>query len=155
MELTASNIATCTIATTRCAAGGVMRGVTKATAFSFQSAITSAKADDAGAINATATSALRRLACILCSLLVECLGLRIAAVILRARATLMRFGDAAIQSQICIVGVEQIDRTSCEDARVSIAEGYEEGGRSVTSPEFVLVGGPPAAIMTASSEQGR
>src|SRR5262245_4802960 len=130
MELTASNIATCTIATTRCAAGGVMRGVTKATAFSFQSAITSAKADGAGAINATATSALRRLACMLCSLLVECLGLRIA-VILRARATLMRFGDAAIQSQICIVGVEQIDRTSCEDARVSIAEGYEEGGRSV------------------------
>src|SRR5262244_283535 len=87
MELMASNIATCTIATTRCAAGGVMRGVTKATAFSFQSAITSAKADGAGAINATATSALRRLACMLCSLLVECLGLRIAAVILRAGDT--------------------------------------------------------------------
>src|SRR5262249_59248532 len=89
------------------------------------------KAEGAGGISAPATSALRRLACMLCSLLVECLGLRIAAVILRARATLMRFGDAAIQSQICTVGVEQIDRTSCEDARVSIAEGYEEGGRSV------------------------
>src|SRR5262249_41395549 len=131
MELTASNIATCTIATTRCAAGGVMRGVTKATAFSFQSAITSAKADGARAINATATNALRTLACMLYSLLVVCLGLRSAAVILRARATLMRFGDAAIQSQICIVGLEQIARTSCEDARVSIPEGYEEGGRSV------------------------
>jgi len=82
--LTASNIATCTIATTRCAAGGVMRGVTKAMAFSFQSAITSANAEGAGVISATATSTLRRLACMLCSLLVECSDLRIAAAILRA-----------------------------------------------------------------------
>src|SRR5262245_15692066 len=69
MELTASNIATCTIATTRCAAGGVMRGVTKAMAFSFQSAITSANAEGAGVISATATSTLRRLACMPCPLL--------------------------------------------------------------------------------------
>src|SRR6516162_5991755 len=75
MELTASNIATCTIATTRCAAGGVMRGVTKAMAFSFQSAITSANADGAGVISATATSALRRLACMLCPLLSASSGL--------------------------------------------------------------------------------
>src|SRR6516165_11573998 len=73
MELTASNIAICTIATTRCAARGVMRGVTKATAFSFQSVITSAKADGAEAINATATSAC-------CALIfVERPSLRIAA----------------------------------------------------------------------------
>src|SRR5262249_6807116 len=85
MELTASNIATCTIATTRCAAGGVMRGVTKATAFSFQSAITSANAEAAGVISATATSTVRRLACMLCSLLIECSGLRVAAARLRAR----------------------------------------------------------------------
>src|SRR5262249_29936853 len=62
-----------------------MRGVTKAMAFSFQSAITSANADGAGVISATATSTLRRLACMLCSLLVECSGLRIAAAVLRAR----------------------------------------------------------------------
>src|SRR5262249_40481021 len=62
-----------------------MRGVTKAMAFSFQSAITSANADGAGVISATATSTLRRLACMLCPLLVECSGLRIAARVLRAR----------------------------------------------------------------------
>src|SRR5262245_13364414 len=44
-----------------------MRGVTKATAFSFQSVITSANADGAGAISAIAASTLRRLACMLCS----------------------------------------------------------------------------------------
>src|SRR5262245_56518455 len=60
-----------------------MRGVTKAMAFSFQSAITSANAEGAG-ISAIATSTLRRLACMLCSLLVECSDLRIAAAILRA-----------------------------------------------------------------------
>src|SRR5262245_57987059 len=37
-------MATCTIATARCAIGGVMRGVTQAMAFSFQSVMTSAAA---------------------------------------------------------------------------------------------------------------
>src|SRR6266542_2184424 len=44
MELTASNIATWTVAITRSACGGsIVRAVTKATAFSFQSVMTSAE----------------------------------------------------------------------------------------------------------------
>src|SRR5215472_4899223 len=119
-----------------------MRGVTKATAFSFQSAITSANADGAGAISATATSALRRLACILCSPASRMLGSADCRAISWARATLMRLGAAAIQSQICTVGVQQIERTSCGDARVSIAEGYEEGIPSSVQNLYLSVARP-------------
>src|SRR5258705_1129103 len=61
MELTASNIATCMIATTRCPAPGAILGVTNVTAFSFQSVITLAKADCAAPVRATANSPLQRL----------------------------------------------------------------------------------------------
>src|SRR5215470_2281162 len=46
-------MAICTIATARCAIGGVMRGVTQATAFSFQSVMTSAPAGGACATRTT------------------------------------------------------------------------------------------------------
>src|SRR5712671_4483464 len=61
MELTASNIAACMIATARWPAPGAILGVTNVTAFSFQSVITLAKADCATPIRATANSPLQRL----------------------------------------------------------------------------------------------
>src|SRR5450432_976776 len=67
MEFTASNMATCMIATTRWPAPGAILGVTNVTAFSFQSVITLAKAGGATTIAAAAISSLRILACMLCS----------------------------------------------------------------------------------------
>src|SRR6266849_8189159 len=86
MELTASNIATCMIATTRCPAPGAILGVTNVTAFSFQSVITLAKAGCAAPIRATANSPLQRLEYMLRSSGVGNPRVRIAAVTLSERA---------------------------------------------------------------------
>jgi len=60
-------------------------GVTAAMAFSSQSVMTLAKADDAGAISATATSTLRRLAGMVSSLRIDDPPLRIGGELVAAR----------------------------------------------------------------------
>src|SRR5262252_6163170 len=134
-----------------------MRGVTKATAFSFQSAITSANAEGAGSARPSPAPCEDWLAFCVLLLFVErwrprmtaargarnCVSpqvfpvhigsIRSAGTLTQrrpaSRVALMRLADALIQSQICTVPRNEHELSVCRGLGVAIGKGYKRKTR--------------------------